>query len=157
MLMVLGISKLGREEIDLGAVGIEELDTIPPPPPPIDDCTEYLKLSDTLELDIDGNGTSEFIFWDLGYCTSLVVHEAGAADIRLGCNIPQQKDLPETVGWVNIWYRITEQEVYERTFDDDEVLGERKVKLDNYGFFIGKDETGFGYVDGQLVYLWQGC
>ena len=36
MLVVLGISKLGREEIDLGAVGIEELDTIPPPPPPVD-------------------------------------------------------------------------------------------------------------------------
>ena len=36
LLVVLGISKLGREEIDLGAVGIEELDTIPPPPPPVD-------------------------------------------------------------------------------------------------------------------------
>ena len=36
MLVVLGISKLGDEEIDLGAVGIEELDTIPPPPPPVD-------------------------------------------------------------------------------------------------------------------------
>lgn len=36
ILVVLGVSKLGREEIDLGAVGIEELDTIPPPPPPVD-------------------------------------------------------------------------------------------------------------------------
>ena len=33
ILVALGISKLGREEIDLGAVGLEELDTIPPPPP----------------------------------------------------------------------------------------------------------------------------
>jgi len=125
-----------------------------------DDCAECLKLSDTLELDMNGNGTSEFIFWDLGHCTSLVIREAGAADIRLGCNIPQQNDLPETVDWVNIWYRITEQEVYETTFDDNEILGERKVKLDNYGFYIGKDEAGggvIGYVDGQLVYLHQGC
>ena len=125
-----------------------------------DDCAECLKLSDTLELDMNGNGTSEFIFWDLGHCTSLVIREAGAADIRLGCNIPQQNDLPETVDWVNIWYRITEQEVFETTFDDNEILGERKVKLDNYGFFIGKDEAGggvIGYVDGQLVYLHQGC
>ena len=125
-----------------------------------DDCAECLKLSDTLELDMNGNGTSEFIFWDLGHCTSLVIREAGAADIRLGCNIPQQNDLPETVDWVNIWYRITEQEVYETTFDDNEVLGARKVKLDNFGFFIGKDEAGggvIGYVDGQLVYLHQGC
>ena len=36
MLVVLGISKLGHEQIDLGAVGIEELDTIPPTPPPVD-------------------------------------------------------------------------------------------------------------------------
>ena len=36
ILVTLCISKLGDEEIDLGAVGIEELDTIPPPPPPVD-------------------------------------------------------------------------------------------------------------------------
>lgn len=36
ILVVLGISKLGHEEKDLGAVGIEELDTIPPPLPPVD-------------------------------------------------------------------------------------------------------------------------
>ena len=36
MLVVLGISKLGNEKIDLGAVDIEELDTIPPLPPPVD-------------------------------------------------------------------------------------------------------------------------
>ena len=36
ILVALGILKLGDEEIDLDAVGIEELDTIPPPPPPVD-------------------------------------------------------------------------------------------------------------------------
>ena len=84
----------------------------------------------------------------------------GADDIRIGCNIQWQNDLPETVDWVNLWYRVTEQEVFETTFDDDEILGERKVKLDNFGFYIGKAEAGggvIGYVDGQLVYLHQGC
>src|SRR6056300_1430116 len=125
-----------------------------------DDCTECLKFNDTLELDMNGNGTSEFIFWDLGDCTSLVIREAGADDIRIGCNIQWQNNLPETVDWVNIWYRVTEQEVFETTFDDNEILGERKVKLDNYGFYLGKAEAGggvIGYVDGQLVYLHQGC
>ena len=55
MLMVLGISKLGREEIDLGAVGIEELDTIPPPPPPVDVILDKPTiigfLPDSLRLD----------------------------------------------------------------------------------------------------------
>ena len=36
ILVALGILKLGDEEIDLDAVGIEELDTIPPPPQPVD-------------------------------------------------------------------------------------------------------------------------
>ena len=76
------------------------------------------------------------------------------------CNIQWQNNLPETVDWVNLWYQVTEQEVFETTFNDNEVLGERKVKLDNYGFYIGKAEAGggvIGYVDGQLVYLHQGC
>ena len=125
-----------------------------------DDCAECLKFNDTLALDMNGNGASEFIFWDLGYCTSLVIREAGADDIRIGCNIQWQNNLPETVDWVNLWYRITEQEVFETTFDDNEILGECKVKLDNYGFYIGEAEAGggvIGYVDGQLVYLHQGC
>ena len=33
LLVALGISKLGLDRGELGAVGIEELDTIPPPPP----------------------------------------------------------------------------------------------------------------------------
>ena len=36
LLVALGISKLGLPHRGLGAVGIEELDTIPPPPPPVD-------------------------------------------------------------------------------------------------------------------------
>ena len=126
----------------------------------VDDCRNCLKLSDTLELDMNDNGVSEYIFFDLGYCTSLVIREEGAEDIRIGCNIPQQNDLPETVDWVNMWYPVTEREVHETTFDNDEGLGEGKVKLDNYGFFIGKEEAGggvIGYVNGELVYLYQGC
>jgi len=158
---------LEKYEVDLDSIDLEVLWAIPGAGDEsngqqwwVDDCTECLKLSDTLELDMNGNGTSEFIFWDLGYCTSLVIREAGADDIRIGCNIQWQNNLPETVDWVNIWYRVTEQEVFETTFDDNEILGERKVKLDNYGFYIGKAEAGggvIGYVDGQLVYLHQGC
>ena len=158
---------LEKYEVDLDSIDLEVLWAIPGAGDEsngqqwwVDDCTECLKLNDTLELDMNGNGTSEFIFWDLGYCTSLVIREAGADDIRIGCNIQWQNNLPETVDWVNIWYRVTEQEVFETTFDDNEILGERKVKLDNYGFYIGKAEAGggvIGYVDGQLVYLHQGC
>ena len=158
---------LEKYEVDLDSIDLEVLWAIPGAGDEsngqqwwVDDCTECLKLSDTLELDMNGNGTSEFIFWDLGNCTSLVIREAGADDIRIGCNIQWQNNLPETVDWVNIWYRVTEQEVFETTFDDNEILGERKVKLDNYGFYIGKAEAGggvIGYVDGQLVYLHQGC
>ena len=37
---------------------------------------------------------------------------------------------------------------------------ERKVKLDKYGFFIGKEEAGggvIGYVDSEIVLLYKGC
>ena len=54
-LVVLGISKLGLSQIDLGAVSREELDTIPPPPPPadliLDKPTIIGFLRDSLYLD----------------------------------------------------------------------------------------------------------
>ena len=55
ILVALGISKLGDAEIDLGAVGIEELDNIPPPPPPVDVVLDKPTiigfLPDSLRLD----------------------------------------------------------------------------------------------------------
>ncbi|MDC0614590.1 hypothetical protein OAP05_01705 [Schleiferiaceae bacterium] len=55
LLVALGISKLGLSRGDLGAVGIEELDTMPPPPPPadliLDKPTIIGFLRDSLYLD----------------------------------------------------------------------------------------------------------
>ena len=91
MLVVLGISKLGDEEIDLGAVGIEELVTIPPPPPPVDVVLDKPTiigfLPDSLRLDSlkEALGEEEFyiVMDDHVWYTHLLLETAAAAGIEL--------------------------------------------------------------------------
>ena len=91
MLVALGISKLGREEIDLGAVGIEELDTIPPPPPPVDVILDRPTiigfLPDSLRLDSLKEALGEEDFYivmdDHVWYTYLLLETAAAAGIEL--------------------------------------------------------------------------
>jgi len=90
MLVVLGISKLGDEEIDLGAEGIEELDTIPPPPPPVhvilDKPTIIGFLPDSLRLDSlkEALGEEEFyiVMDEHVWYTYLLLETAAAAGIE---------------------------------------------------------------------------
>ena len=43
-----------------------------------------LPLSDTAYVVLNGNGVDEMVFLDFGDCTSLVIREEGAEDIRIG-------------------------------------------------------------------------
>ena len=109
LLVVLGISKLGHEEIDLDGVGIEKLDTIPPPPPPVDVILDKPTiigfLPDSLRLD----------------------------------------SLFET----NVFLEGTPLENYEVDLDSIEIDPSVYAEISGAGVV--------GYVDGQLVHLWQGC
>jgi len=91
LLVVLGISKLGLSQIDLGAVGIEELDTIPPPPPPadliLDKPTIIGFLRDSLYLDSIKEHLGEEDFYasmdDYMWYTYKLLETSTAAGIEL--------------------------------------------------------------------------
>ena len=91
ILVVLGISKLGLPQRDLGAVGRDELDTIPPPPPPVDLILEKPTiigfLRDSLYLDSIKEHLGEEDFYasmdDCMWYTYKLLETSTAAGIEL--------------------------------------------------------------------------
>ena len=127
MLVVLGISKLGDEEIDLGAVGIEELDTIPPPPPPVDVILDKPTiigfLPDSLRLDslkeVLGEEDFYIVMDDHVWYTNLLLETAAAAGIEL------------------VWEYGADLTIYVPGDVDDEPLVKDPSALYQYFYFDG--------------------
>ena len=119
-----------------------------------------LHLSDTAHVDLNGNGVDEMVFLDFGECTSLVIREEGAEDIRIGCGAEWGHGIPNDIGWVDEWSLEAPGLKWESFLDAEDMLDERQVSIPFWGLYIGKQEASGGilcYIDGELVYLHQGC
>ena len=119
-----------------------------------------LSVSDTAHVDLNGNGVDEMVFLDFGYCTSLVIREEGAEDIRIGCGVEWGHEVPKDIGWVDEWSLEAPGLKWESFLDAEDMLDERQVSIPFWGVYIGKQEASGGilcYIDGELVYLHQGC
>ena len=119
-----------------------------------------LRLSDTAHVDLNGNGVDEMVFLDFGECTSLVIREEGAEDIRIGCGAEWGHGIPNDIGWVDEWSLEAPGLKWESFLDAEDMLDERQVSIPFWGVYIGKQEASGGilcYIDGELVYLHQGC
>ena len=128
ILVALGISKLGDAEIDLGAVGIEELDTIPPPPPPVDVILDKPTiigfLPDSLRLDSLKEALGEEDFYivmddHVRYTYLLLETAAAAAGIEL------------------VWEYGADLTIYVPGDVDDEPLVKDPSALYQYFYFDG--------------------
>ena len=119
-----------------------------------------LHLSDTAHVDLNGNGVDEMVFLDFGECTSLVIREEGAEDIWIGCGAEWGHEIPNDIGWVDEWSLEAPGLKWESFLDAEDMLDERQVSIPFWGVYIGKQEASGGilcYIDGELVYLHQGC
>jgi len=128
--------------------------------PTVDSENLELHLSDTAHVDLNGNDVDEMVFLDFGDCTSLVIREEGAEDIRIGCGAEWGHEIPNDIGWVDEWSLEAPGLKWESFLDAEDMLDERQVSIPFWGVYIGKQEASGGilcYIDGELVYLHQGC
>jgi hypothetical protein len=61
---------------------------------------------------------------------------------------------------VDYWGLVEDKETFETIIKDDEIAGDRKVKLENPSIALGKDEVGGGlitFMKGKYVWIHQTC
>jgi hypothetical protein len=119
--------------------------------------TEY-RITDTISIDLNGNGISERIYFDNNDCPKLIIEEKGKDLISIGCGKVEYKGFPNAIGWVNLWGVVSDKETFEIIVEDGVLVETKIVNLVRPSIYIGKDEGGSGiiaYRNGELYWLHQ--
>ena len=119
---------------------------------------EY-KLTDTINIDLNGNGILESVYFEDKGCPKLLIKEKGQELISLGCGKKEYKGLPNAVGWVDLWCVVSDKKVWEVLFTEDgDIDKDTIVNLERPSIYIGKEEAGGGiitYENGKLSWIHQ--
>jgi hypothetical protein len=110
------------------------------------DYQEY-KLTDTIQIDLNGNGILESIYFDNNDCSKILIKEKGQKLISFGCKKEEYDGFPNAVGWVNLWCVVKDKKVWEVLFTEDgDIDKDTIVNLERPSIYIGKEEAGGGII-----------
>ncbi|WP_053989909.1 hypothetical protein [Mangrovimonas sp. TPBH4] len=115
-------------------------------------------ITDTINLDLNGNGIIEKIYFDNKSCPKLIIEEKGQDLISIGCGIEKYKGFPNAIGWVDLWCIVSDKETFEILVEDGELIGDKTVTLERPSLYVGKEEAGGGiitYKNGELYWIHQ--
>jgi len=121
------------------------------------DYREYC-VTDTINIDLNGNGILERIYFDKKDCPKLIIEEKGQDLISIGCGKEEYKGFPNAIGWVNLWCVVSDKETFEILVEDGELVGDKTVTLERPSVYVGKEEAGGGiitYRNGELYWVHQ--
>ena len=119
---------------------------------------EY-RISDTINIDLNGNGILESVYFEDNDCPKLLIKEKGQELISLGCGKEEYEGFPNAVGWVDLWCVVSDKKVWEVLFTEDgDIDKDTIVDLERPSIYIGKEEAGGGiitYRNGKLYWIHQ--
>ncbi|MCH3882987.1 MULTISPECIES: hypothetical protein [Tenacibaculum] len=118
---------------------------------------EY-RVTDTISIDLNGNGIFERIYFDKKDCPKLIIEEKEKDLISIGCGKEEYSGFPNAIGWVNLWCVVSDKETFEIIVEDGELVGDRIVNLERPSIYFGKEEAGGGiitYRNGELYWVHQ--
>ena len=117
------------------------------------------QITDTIRIDLNGNGIIERVFFDKSDCAKILIKEEGQKLISIGCENQSALDYPKNVGWVNEWCAVSDEKVWEVLFTEDgDIDKDTIVHLERPSIYIGKRESGGGiitYRNDQLYWVHQ--
>jgi len=119
---------------------------------------EY-RITDTISIDLNGNGILESVYFDNKDCSKILIREKDKELISIGCGKEDYMGFPNAVGWVDLWCVVSDKGVWEVLFTDDgDIDKDTIINLERPSIYIGKEEAGGGiitYRNGKLYWVHQ--
>tara|TARA_R110002051_G_scaffold323778_1_gene418490 strand:+ start:823 stop:1419 length:597 start_codon:yes stop_codon:yes gene_type:complete len=115
-------------------------------------------VTDTINIDLNGNGILERIYFDKKDCPKLIIEEKGQNLISIGCGKEEYNGFPNAIGWVDLWCVVFDKETFELLVKDGELVGDKIVNLERPSIYVGKEEAGGGIITyryGELYWIHQ--
>jgi len=120
---------------------------------------EEYKITDTINIDLNGNGILEQIYFDNKDCLKLLIKEKGQKTISIGCGKEEYDGFPNDIGWVDLWCAVKDKKVWEVLITEEgDIDKDTIVSLERPSIYIGKEEAGGGiitYRNGNLYWVHQ--
>ena len=105
------------------------------------------RLTDTLHIDLNGNGILEKVYFENTTCSKIIIKEEGEQiQISLGCRKQNYKEFPDTLDWVNLWWIVSDKETFEVLVKEVELIRNKIVNLERPCLYIGEEEFGGGII-----------
>ena len=110
------------------------------------EAVTLFSLTDTIFADLNGDGKVDQTIFKKEKETSgiIITHGQSSEEIRIGFGKPFSH-LNE-FNWVDHWGLVNDSVTYEILVEDAEIIGQRRVKLENTSIFIRKEEAGGGLI-----------
>lgn len=117
------------------------------------------RLTDTIRADFNGDGFLDKVIYKKENETSGIIFIHGKTKSQIKIGFGKMFAHMTDFNWVDYWGLFKGTETDEVTFNDDgDILGSKKVKLQNVSIFLGKDEAGGGLItfkNGDYVWIHQ--
>lgn len=105
------------------------------------------KLTDTITADFNGDGLLDKAIYKKENETSGIIIIHGKTNDQVKIGFGKQFAHMTDFNWVDYWELFEGTVTSETTFKDDgDILGSKKVKLQNVSIFIGRHEEGGGLI-----------
>jgi len=114
-------------------------------------------LTDTLKIDLNGNGILESVFFSKNK-NNILIKEKGKKLISLSSGGNRANGFYKNYDWVNLWCVVSDSHVSEVIVKEGELLGDKILKLERPSIYIGKETAGGGiitYRNGKLYWVHQ--
>ena len=116
-------------------------------------------LTDTIKADLNGDKVFEISYFADNDTKKGIIIVDGQTKKQTNVGLDKSfGDMGIDFSWVDFWGTTGDTETYEVTIKDSEVVGDRKIKLDNTSLFLRKDEVGGGVItfkNGKYIWIHQ--
>lgn len=116
------------------------------------------KLTDTINADFNGDGNADQAIFKKENETSGIIITHGETNQKIKIGFGESFAHLTEFNWVDYWGLVNDSETYEIVIEDAEIIGDRKVKLNNPSIVVRKEEVGGGlitYKDGKYIWIHQ--
>lgn len=111
---------------------------------------EEYDLTDTISVDLTGNGNNEKIYFIKDSCKQIIIERQGQGTISIGCNDLRYLDYPELIDWVNLWGVVRDKITWEMLFTETGDLDKDTIiELRQPGIYIADRDAGGGIISLQ--------
>lgn len=117
------------------------------------------KLTDTISADFNGDGKLDQAIFKKENKTSGIIITHGEIDEEVKIGFGEQLAHLTEFNWVDFWGLVNDSVTHEIVVENGEIIGDRKVELENPSIVVRQEEAGGGLItfkNGKYEWIHQG-